>query len=170
MFGPKVGSYDDHGVEIMAQSTTSRVKERLAATDPSPEPRKTVVKIGNLGAEFTLEFGKSGNPFARSRLAVQKPGAEGWKDAETVWYYVTVFGSVAEHAAESLSKGDRVIVVGSPELRKWTTSEGEEREQPCILANAIGPDLRFSTCKVSRERRQPTQEELDSIGDEVIDF
>jgi single-strand DNA-binding protein len=38
-----------------------------------------------------------------------------------------VWRSQAEHLAESLSKGDRVMVTGRLRQRSWETSEGEKR-------------------------------------------
>ncbi|HEX6395752.1 MAG TPA: single-stranded DNA-binding protein [Acidimicrobiales bacterium] len=69
------------------------------------------------------------------------------------------FGSLAEHVAASLQKGDRVGVVGKGEVETWTGKDGVERHKKEILADGVGPDLRF--VKVGVNRRQPAQQGMD---------
>ena len=58
--------------------------------------------------------------------------------------------SVLDTSAESLSKGDRVIVVGRLKARSWETPEGERRSVVEIEADEIGPSLRWATAKPER--------------------
>ena len=58
--------------------------------------------------------------------------------------------SVLGASAESLSKGDRVIVVGRLKARSWETPEGERRSVVEIEADEIGPSLRWATAKPER--------------------
>jgi single-stranded DNA-binding protein len=57
---------------------------------------------------------------------------------------------LAEHAADSLSKGDRVIVCGRLKTRTWETPEGEARTVVELDAEDIGPSLRWATAKPER--------------------
>lgn len=111
-----------------------------------------VVKVGNLTSDPELRYSPSGKAYVRMRLAVSSPKVPGdWAgERATVFYDVTAFGSLAEHAAESLSKGTRVLVSGRGEVRKWTDDKGQERSGKGILADALGPDLRWATATVAR--------------------
>ena len=59
-------------------------------------------------------------------------------------------GVQAEHIIASLAKGTRVIVVGTFRTRTWTTSDGQERSTLEVLAEEIGPSLRWATTQVTR--------------------
>jgi single-strand DNA-binding protein len=56
---------------------------------------------------------------------------------------VIVSRDQAEHAAQSLSKGSRVVVVGRLQQRTWTAEDGSTRSVVEVLAedwsNPVGP-------------------------------
>jgi single-strand DNA-binding protein len=56
--------------------------------------------------------------------------------------------------ADSLSKGARVIVTGRLEQRSWETSEGEKRSKVEVVADEVGPSLRWATAKVEKNNRK----------------
>ena len=58
----------------------------------------------------------------------------------TNWYTVTAFNTLATHAAEALSKGDRVIVLGELRIRDWDNGERSGTSVE-IEASTIGHDL-----------------------------
>jgi len=75
---------------------------------------------------------------------------------------------LAENVALSLSKGMRVVVSGRIEQRSWETDDGEHRSKVEIVADEIGPSLRFATADVRRtERRQGAEGFPESSDDEV---
>ena len=51
----------------------------------------------------------------------------------------TLWRDAAENAAESLTKGARVIVTGRLEQRSWETQEGEKRSMVEVAIDEIGP-------------------------------
>jgi single-strand DNA-binding protein len=55
--------------------------------------------------------------------------------------------------ALSLTKGIRVVVTGRMEQRSWETDEGEHRSKVEIVADEVGPSLRFATADVHRTWR-----------------
>jgi single-strand DNA-binding protein len=63
-----------------------------------------------------------------------------WVDAETNWFTVTSFRQLAINTATSISKGDRVLVIGKLRVRDWDNGEraGTSVE---IEAESIGHDL-----------------------------
>jgi single-strand DNA-binding protein len=70
---------------------------------------------------------------------------------------------LAENVALSLSKGMRVVVTGRIEQRSWETEDGEHRSKVEIVADEIGPSLRFATADVRRTMRT-VQGEQESEG------
>ena len=71
---------------------------------------------------------------------------------------------LAENVALSLTKGMRVIVTGRLEQRSWETEDGERRYKVEIVADEVGPALRFATVDVHRIERQRAEEDPSSSG------
>jgi single-stranded DNA-binding protein len=59
----------------------------------------------------------------------------------------------AEHAAQSLSKGSRVVVMGRLQQRSWTAQDGSGRSVVEVLAEELGPSLRWATATTTRTTR-----------------
>jgi hypothetical protein len=59
----------------------------------------------------------------------------------------------AEHAAESLTKGSRVVVVGRLQQRSWTAEDGSARSTVEVVAEEVGPSLRWATATTTRTTR-----------------
>jgi single-strand DNA-binding protein len=89
-----------------------------------------------------------GLPITSFRLASTQrrfdTSAGKWIDGETNWYTVTAFRQLATHTAESVDKGDRLLVVGKLRIREWESDErtGTNIE---VEADAIGHDLTWGT-------------------------
>jgi len=65
----------------------------------------------------------------------------------------------------------RVVVTGRIEQRSWETDDGEHRSKVEIVADEIGPSLRFATADVQRtQRRQATEELSESSDAEAASF
>ena len=65
----------------------------------------------------------------------------GRREQEASFFTVVVWRDQAEHAAQSLSKGSRVVVVGRLQQRSWTAEDGSAR----AVAEELGPSLRWAT-------------------------
>ncbi|WP_284990278.1 single-stranded DNA-binding protein [Arthrobacter sp. efr-133-TYG-120] len=107
---------------------------------------------GNLVANPELTYGESGVAHAKLRVAVNQriQGPDGtWQDGEPVFHNVSAFRALAENAANSLKKGDPVTLAGELEFRSYE-KDGEKREARRIVADTIGPDLRFGTAAYQR--------------------
>jgi single-stranded DNA-binding protein len=60
----------------------------------------------------------------------------------------------AEHLADSLSKGDRVMVTGRLRQRSWETPEVEKRSVTKLEADEVGASLKWATAKVERSSQR----------------
>lgn len=112
---------------------------------------------GNLVADPELSIGESGVAHAKLRVAVNQriQGADGnWQDGEPVFHNVSAFRALAENSASSLRKGDPVTLAGELEFRSYD-KDGERREARRIVADTIGPDLRFGTAVYQRMSHAP---------------
>ena len=56
-----------------------------------------------------------------------------------------VWRDQAEHVAESLAKGSRVVVVGKLQQRAWTAEDGSARSTVEVVAEEVGASLRWAT-------------------------
>ena len=72
----------------------------------------------------------------------------------TSFFKVNVWRGRAEHLAESLSKGDRVMVTGRLRQRSWETPEGERRSVAELEADEVGASLKWATAKVERSSQR----------------
>ena len=76
-----------------------------------------------------------------------------YRDGDTLFLGCTAWRELAEHAAESLVKGTRVVVVGRLRLSRWETPEGEKRSTYGLEVDEIGPSLRYATATVKKMTR-----------------
>ena len=74
----------------------------------------------------------------------------GRRDQEASFFTVIVWRDQTEHAAQSLSKGSRVVVVGRLQQRSWTAEDGNARSTVKVLAEELGPSLRWVTVTTTR--------------------
>ena len=121
----------------------------------------TVTLIGNITRDPELRFTPSGVANATFGIAVnrrwQNRQTNEWEEAVS-FFNVVAWRDLADNVAESLSKGTRVIVTGRLEQRSWETDNGEKRSVVEIVADEIGPSLRWATAKVEKsERRTPDE-------------
>jgi single-strand DNA-binding protein len=118
----------------------------------------TLTIIGNLVQDPELRFTASGAAVANFTVAstprIFDRTADEWKDGETLFLRCTLWRQPAEHAAESLTKGTRVIVNGHLNQRTFETREGEKRTVIELIVDDIGPSLRYTTATVNRNHRQ----------------
>ena len=110
---------------------------------------------GNLTDDPELRFTPNGHAVANFRLAVTSRVREGdaWKDGDTSFFRINVWRQQAENVAESLAKGNRVIVSGRLKSRAWETPQGDKRSIVEIDADEVGPSLKWATATPERTSR-----------------
>ena len=118
----------------------------------------TVTLVGNITRDPELRFTPSGQANCRMGLAVnrrwQDKASGEWKE-NTSFFDVISWGQMAENVGNSLKKGARVLVTGRLEQRSWEDKEsGQKRYAVEIIADEVGPSLRWATASVERIERQ----------------
>jgi single-strand DNA-binding protein len=117
----------------------------------------TITVVGNLTDDPELRFTPSGAAVAKFRIAstprfMDKASGQ-WKDGEPLFLACNIWREAAEHVAESLNRGSRVIVTGRLRQRSYETREGEKRTVIELEVDEIGPSLRYATAKVQKAVR-----------------
>lgn len=120
----------------------------------------TVTIVGNVTRDPELRFTSSGQAVTSLSVAVNRR----WKGRDDEWqeqvsyFDVTAWGQMGENVAESCPKGSRIIVTGRLEQRSWETQEGDKRSKVQIVADEIGPSLRWANAQVVKNERREAGE------------
>ena len=113
-----------------------------------------VTIVGNLTRDPELKFINSGSATVRFSVAVTK---KGWQDKPDVvsFFNCNAIGDIANNTANSLHKGNRVVVYGALRHRTWDKPDGTKGEATEIEVEAVGPDLRFNTVVIENHIAKP---------------
>jgi single-strand DNA-binding protein len=115
----------------------------------------TITLVGNLTRDPELRFTTGGRGVASFGIAVgRRYQVNGEWQEQTSYFNITAWGQLGENAAATLAKGSRVIVTGRLEQREYTTREGDKRTAIEVVADELGPSLRWATAQVERQSRQ----------------
>jgi len=113
-----------------------------------------ITLVGNLTREPELRFTSGGKGVTSFGLAVSRRyQVNGEWQEKTSFFNVSAWDQLGENAAATLTKGARVIVNGRIETREYETREGEKRTSVDIVADDIGPSLRWARATVERISR-----------------
>ena len=104
---------------------------------------------GNLTDDPQVRYTEGGG-IARAMFRV---AVSGRREQEASFFTVVVWRDQAEHASQSLSKGSRVVVVGRLQQRAWTAEDGSARSTVEVVADELGPSLRWATATTTRTTR-----------------
>ena len=115
-------------------------------------PDTTTAIVGNLTDDPEVRYTQDGIARAVFRVAVS-----GRREQEPSFFTVIVWRDQAEHASKSLSRGSRVVVVGRLQQRTWTAEDGGARSTVEVLAEELGPSLRWATATTTRATRSQDQ-------------
>ena len=116
-----------------------------------------VTIVGNLTRDPELRYTPNGAAVAAFGVAVnrrwQNRDNQQWEES-TSFFNVTCWRDLAQNVSESLEKGARVVVTGRLEQRSWETQDGERRSVVEIVADEVGPSLRWATAEIQRNERR----------------
>lgn len=114
---------------------------------------------GNLTRDPEIRYTRDGQATTTLGVAVnrrwQQRESKEWEES-TSFFDVVCWRELAENVALSMTKGMRVVVTGRLEQRSWENEDGDRRFKVEIVAEEIGPSLRFATADVMKvERHAP---------------
>jgi len=113
-----------------------------------------ITVVGNLVDDPELRFTPSGAAVAKFRIAstprVFNRETNEWKDGDALFLTCSVWRQAAEHVAESLTRGMRVIVQGRLKQRSYEDREQVKRTVYELDADEVGPSLTYATAKVTK--------------------
>ena len=116
----------------------------------------TVTVIGNVTRDPELRFTPSGQAIATFGLAVnrrwQNRQTQEWEE-QVSFFDITCWAQLGQNVSDTLVKGSRAIVTGRLEQRSWETDQGEKRSKVEIIADEVGPSLRWATAEITRNER-----------------
>ena len=116
----------------------------------------TITLVGNLTKDPVLRFNSNGVATASFSLAVNRrwtTRATNGPNEAVSYFSVVAWQSLAENAVESLHKGDRVVVTGRLDQRSWVGKDEERRVTYEVVADEIGPSLRWVTADLHKAVR-----------------
>ena len=118
----------------------------------------TITIVGNVTREPELRFTANGRSQLTLGLAVNhrypdrnRPGE--WIE-DTSFFNVVCWADLAENVSSSVQKGSRIIVMGRLSQRSWETENNEKRSVVEVIAEEVGPSLRWATASISRTERK----------------
>ena len=139
----------------------------------------TLTIVGNLTDAPELRYlpsgvARAGFTVASTPRRFDRQSGE-WTDGDALFLRAVAWGPLAEHSAESLSKGDRVVVTGRLRQRSFETAEGARRQVIELEADDLGVSLRYATARPQRMStpapadRNGAAESADDSADESAD-
>ena len=103
----------------------------------------TVTVVGNLTSDPELRFTPGGSAVANFTVAstprVLDRESGTWRDGDPLFLRCSLWREAAENAAESLTRGARVLVTGRLVQRSFETKEGEKRTVVELQVDEVGP-------------------------------
>lgn len=108
---------------------------------------------GNLASDPEVGVSNNGTEWARFSVAVNdrrlNEETQQWENGDVVFHNVATFGRQAKNVAESLKKGDSVLVTGDLRFSTFTDKDGNTREQRQIVADNVAASLKFTTVQIA---------------------
>lgn len=96
-----------------------------------------VILLGNVGKDPTVNSNGNGKIGSISVATTRRYKANGERQEETEWHYVTVFGPQAEFTEKYVRKGSQILVEGRLRTRKWEANDGSTKYRTEIVCENI---------------------------------
>lgn len=114
----------------------------------------TVTLVGNITRDPELRYTTGGRGVASFGLAVNRRWQQNGEWQEAVSFFnIVAWADLGENAAASLTKGTRVMVTGRLEQRSYDNKEGQKVNITEVIADDVGPSLRWAQAQVERIAR-----------------
>lgn len=115
----------------------------------------TITIVGNLTADPELRTIGSGATVASFTIASTprsfNRNTNQWEDGQALFMRCSAWRDLADHCANSLAKGMRVIAQGRLQQRSYQAQDGSNRTVVEMQIDEIGPSLRYATAQVTRQ-------------------
>ncbi|WP_448071524.1 single-stranded DNA-binding protein [Georgenia yuyongxinii] len=120
--------------------------------------RNEITVQGRLGADPVRRVGANRSSWVTFRVGTTPRGRDRttgeFKDGRTEWFTVKTWGDLAENVADSLHKGNPVVVRGKVYVDSWTGENGE-RWDHVIHADAVAVEIKGGTVRYTKTIREP---------------
>ena len=121
---------------------------------------------GNLTRDAELRYFENGTSVCNTGIAINKTWTDpkGQKQESTEFFDLSIWGKMGENVAESLSRGDRVLVVGSLKIRRVEGDDGTKRQFAEINVEEIGPTCRWATTTQAKNPKSDGFNQQGQVG------
>jgi single-strand DNA-binding protein len=113
--------------------------------------------IGNVTRDPEMRFTGGGTALVTFGLAVnrrwQNRQTNEWEE-QVSYFDIVCWGELGENVSESITKGTRLMVNGRLEQRSWETDNGDKRSKIEVIADEVGPSLRWASASVTKTERR----------------
>lgn len=127
-----------------------------------------VILVGTLGKDPETKYLPNGGAVTSFSVAT----SESWKDKATgekqervEWHRISMFGKLAEIAAQYLSKGSQVYLEGKLQTRKWADKDGQDRYTTEVVVDSMQMLDGFKTSENKAESSPKAQQNTPSTAD-----
>lgn len=114
-----------------------------------------ITVVGNLTADPELRTIANGSAVASFTIASTprtfNRNSNQFEDGPALFMRCSAWRDMAEHCANTLSKGMRVIAQGRLSQRSYQAQDGSNRSVIELTIDEIGPSLRYATAQVTRQ-------------------
>ena len=120
-----------------------------------------VILVGNLGAKPEIKYASNGNAVSNLSIATSESWTDkstGEKQERTEWHRVSLFGKLAEIAAQYTDKGSKVYVEGKLETRKYTDNAGIEKYSTSVIVSGFNGVFQMLDRRDDTSTNAPTQD------------
>jgi single-strand DNA-binding protein len=128
-----------------------------------------IQEVGRLWNDVELRYTSTGKavcnlPIVFSKRVKDRETGE-WRDAGSLFVKGTAWEKLAEHCAESLSKGDEIFVSGELSMREYDRKDGSKGQSLELQVYEVGPSLRWNPAKLSRATRSGETSSTPQVDD-----
>jgi single-strand DNA-binding protein len=117
----------------------------------------TTILMGNVTRDPEIRYTSDGQAVLTMGVAVNRRWlpreSKEWEESVS-FFDVVCWRDLAENAALTLEKGSRVLVAGRLEQRTWQSEDGERHSKVELVAEDLGPSLRWATAHVDKAKRE----------------
>ena len=130
----------------------------------------SITLVGNAVTDVTIGATPNGIEYSPFRLATTTRrfdrGIGQWIDGDTSYVRITCWRKLARHVAESISKGDPVVVAGALKIREWA-NEDRRGVSVEVDASSVGHDLARGVSAFTRAAKRDFAGDDSALADET---